>query len=200
MNKNSIGVGTVAAAIAVVIAWSSAVGAQDFLPYEGKNAVQEGEGGTKKVVDGVDFWADGAPPRPFKLLGFISDRRHKTGLIGMIRMSSLESDVAKLAKENGGDAVVLVASEAETVGSVGNTFGSAQGNANTIGRSTTMHATGSSTTMTANVQKQQTKYAVVKYLERKPPVATEPPPALSNERSSPDVGNPSSTPAPPANN
>lgn len=47
-------------------------------------------------------------------------------------MSSLENDVAKVAKENGGNAVIRVASEAETVGSVGNTFGSAQGNANTV--------------------------------------------------------------------
>ena len=40
---------------------ASAVDAQDFLPYEGKNAVREGDGGTKKVVNGIDFWADGAP-------------------------------------------------------------------------------------------------------------------------------------------
>ena len=84
----------------------------------------------------------------------------------MIRMSSLEGDVAKLAKENSGDAVILVASEPETVGSVANTFGSARGNAYTDGQSTTMHATGSATSISANVQKQQSKYAVVKYVER----------------------------------
>ena len=191
MMKNPILAGAVAASIAAVIGWSGAVDAQDFLPYEGKNAVQEGEGGTKRVVDGVDFWADGAPPRPFKLLGYISDHRHKTGLIGMIRMSSLESDVAKLAKENGGDAVILVASEAETVGSVGNTFGRAQGTANTTGQSATMHATGSATSMTANVQKQQSKYAVVKYVEREKAGAGEvqAPPATS-PRDPTDVGKP----------
>jgi len=116
MKENRRGVvGIVELMLAVALAWPTAVVAQEFLPYEGKNAVKEGEGGTKKIIDGVDFWADGAPPRPFKLLGYISDRRHKTGLVGMIRMSSLESDVAELAKKNGGDAVILVAAEAETV-------------------------------------------------------------------------------------
>jgi len=185
--KNSALYGAV---LAAVVFTSSLAFAQEFLPWEGKNAIQEGDGGTKKVVDGVDFWADGAPPRAFKLLGYISDRRHKTGLIGMFRMSSLEGDVAKLAKENGGDAVILVGSEAETVGTVGSSYGNAQGNANTVGGNTTMHASGWSTGSSAAVQKQQSKYAVVKYVEPRAPVATEPPPA------SVDAGNPPSAPAP----
>ena len=52
--------------------------AQEFEKWEGKPNVQEGNGGTKKVVNGIDFWADGAPPRRFVLLGYIQDRRHKT--------------------------------------------------------------------------------------------------------------------------
>lgn len=189
--KNNAAIGV----LLVAIVFTSCLAfAQEFLPWEGKNAIQEGEGGTKKVVDGIDFWADGAPPRPFKLLGYISDRRHKTGLIGLIRMSSLESDVAKLAKENGADAVILVGSEAETVGTVGSSYGSAQGNANTFGGNTTMHASGWSAGSSAAVQKQQSKYAVVKYVERKSPAATEPPPVSG------DVANPTSTPAAPASN
>jgi hypothetical protein len=196
MKKKLIGI---AAATAVVVVWAGTILAQEFLPYEGKNTIQEGEGGTKKVVDGVDFWADGAPPRPFKLLGYISDRRHKTGLIGMIRMSGLESDVAKLAKENGGDAVILVSSEAETVGTVGSGYGQAQGTANTAGGNTVMHGSGWSTGTSAAVQKQQSKYAVVKYVEQKAPAASEPAPSPSEVRSSPDAGSSaSSTPTVPA--
>ncbi len=82
-------------------------------------------------------------------------------------MSSLEGDVANVAKQNGGDAVIVVRSEAETVGTVGSTFGQAQGNAFRNGNSTTMNATGSSTSIAHNVQKQQSKYAVVQYVERK---------------------------------
>ena len=166
MRKSWTIVSITAIAMAFVVTLTTSVTAQEFLPYEGKNAVREGEGGTKKVVDGIDFWADGAPPRPIKLLGYISDRRHKTGLLGMVRMSSLESDIAAVAKKNGGDAVVLIAVEAETVGTVGSNYGSAQGSANTVGSNTTMRGSGWSTGMSAAVQKQQSKYAVVKYVER----------------------------------
>jgi|SRR5450755_1544395 len=46
-------------------------------------------------VEQTAFWS----PRQFKLLGYIEDRRHKTGLIGMMRMSGLEGDVADVAKQ-----------------------------------------------------------------------------------------------------
>lgn len=149
--------------------------AQEFLAFEGKNAVREGEGGTKKTVDGVDFWADGAPPYRFKLLGFITDRRHKTGLVGMISMSNLEGSIAEVAKKNGGDAVIQVSSEAETVGVVTNNYGSAQGSATTFGNTTSGSATGWSSGSAAKVQKQNSKFAVIKYMkESSAPAAGEP--------------------------
>jgi len=143
----------------------SAVNAQEFVAYEGKSALREGEGGTKKSVDGIDFWSDGAPPRKFLLLGFINDRRHKTGLFGMISMSNLESSVAEVAKKNGGNAVILVSSEAETVGMVGNSFGGAQGSATTVGNTTTGNAVGWQTGAASAVKKQNSKFAVVKYVD-----------------------------------
>lgn len=197
MKNNRPLLSAISLVLPLLVACSTVV-AQEFLPYEGKNTVQEGEGGTKKVVDGVDFWADGAPPRTFKLLGYITDRRHKTGLVGWIRMSSLDSDVAKLAKENGGDAVILVASEAETVGTVGSSYGSARGNANTVGGNTTMHATGWSTGSSAAVQKQQSKYAVVKYVEREKAVESKPQTPPSGEMKPVDDAKPSPTPAQPS--
>lgn len=135
-------VGAVALAVPVV------ADAQQFIAYEGKNTIHEGDGGAKKVVDGVDFWSDGAPPRRYQIVGFINDRRHKSGLFGAISMSGLDKDVASVAKQNGGDAVILVQSEAETVSAVaasngqpGFAFGAAH-----------------------RVQKQNSKFAVVKYL------------------------------------
>jgi hypothetical protein len=199
MTKNNHRLTTLLLMCGLAAGVAGAVRAQDFLPYEGKNAIREGEGGTKKVVNGIDFWADGAPPRQFKLLGYISDRRHKSGLIGMIRMSGLESDIADVAKQNGGDAVILVSSEAETIGSVGNTFGQVQANANSNGGNTTGHATGWSTGTTSAVQKQQSKYAVVKYIEAPKPDSGPPPPPFGEVKSSND-GNPTSVPpAQPAN-
>jgi hypothetical protein len=184
MNTNNQTFRSLLLACAIVAGVVGAVDAQEFLPYEGKNAIQEGDGGTKKVVDGIDFWADGAPPRQFKLLGYISDRRHKSGLIGMMRMSGLEADVANVAKQNGGDAVILVVSEAETVGTVGGSYGQAQGNANRVGGNTTFHGSGWSSGASSAVQKQQSKYAVVKYVEREKPAPSTVRP-LSNDTNEP---------------
>jgi len=144
--------------------FSSPIWAQEFLPYEGKNTVREGDGGTKKVVDGIEFWSDGAPPRPFKLLGYITDRRHKTGLLGMVRMASLESSIAEVAKSNGGDAVILVSSEAETVGVINNSSTSIDGTARTTGNTTSYNANANTSGFGTAVQKQQSKFAVVRYV------------------------------------
>ena len=138
--------------------------AQEFIVFEGKDTVREGDGGSKKVIDGMDFWVDGSPPKPFKLIGYITDRRHKTGLFGMISMSGLESSVVELAKKNGGDAVIQVSSEAETIGTAFNSTGTA--NVTSSGYGNTVRSSGFGTTsgFAAQVQKQQSKFAVVKYV------------------------------------
>ena len=144
---------------------ASTVSAQEFTAFEGKNAVREGDGGAKKTVDGIDFWSDGAPPYKFQVLGFITDRRHKSGLFGLVRMASLESDFAEVAKSKGGDAVILVSSDSETVGAVGASNGMATGTANSYGNSTSANVSGFSTGVTSAVQKQNTKYVLIKYLK-----------------------------------
>ena len=141
------------------------------LPTEGKRAVQEGEGGAKKTVEGIDFWSEGAPPKKFKILGFINDRRHKSGLVGMISMSNLESSVAEVAKKNGGEAVILVASGDETIGVVGNSFGGFNGNVNSFGNNTSFSGNGWQMGAGAAVKKQNSKFVVVKYLVEETPEA-----------------------------
>ena len=152
----------------------------DFVAYESKDSVREGTGGEKKTVDGVDFWANGAPPRKFQIIGFITDSRLKTGLIGMMRMSGLESSIAKEAKKAGGDAVILTDASAETTGYVGasqmnthvtsNTSGNfnatTSGNTTngTFGGTTNTQASSFGTHESFAVKKQHSKYAVVKYL------------------------------------
>lgn len=158
----------------------SIAAASDFVSYEAKDAIQEGTGGEKKNVDGVDFWSNGAPPRKFKIIGYITDARLKSGLIGMMRMSGLESSIAKEAKKAGGDAVILTNSEVETkfvshetsTNSTGTANTTGNMNATTSGNTTngtfgaTTNAVGHSTTSSydLHVEKQHTKYAVVKYL------------------------------------
>src|SRR5665213_3594899 len=99
--------GAALCAIAAIYAPISSAAFPQFLAYEGRNAIHQGQGGEKKTVNGVDFWSNGDPPHKFKVLGSLTDRRHETGLVGMVRMSTLESDNAKAARAAGGDAVIL---------------------------------------------------------------------------------------------
>ena len=76
----------------------------DFQPYEGKNNLYEGEGGTKVVVDGIDFWANGSPPRKFSIIGMVvSEVGSGIGDEAIIR-----SSVANEVKKQGGNAAVEV--------------------------------------------------------------------------------------------
>ena len=76
----------------------------DFQPYEGRNNRFEGEGGTKLVVDGIDFWANGTPPRKFSLVGMVvSEVGSGVGDEAFIR-----SAVAGEVKKHGGDEAIQV--------------------------------------------------------------------------------------------
>jgi hypothetical protein len=98
---------------------SASAWAQEFEAWEGEPVIHEGHGGTKQAVDGIDFWDRGEPPRKYKIIGYIHDRRHKSGIIGKISMSHLRADVAAAARQAGGDAVMPVSTNTETAGVVG---------------------------------------------------------------------------------
>ena len=123
--------------------------AQEFQAWEGKPVIHEGQGGTKEVVDGIDFWDRGEPPRKYQIIGYIHDRRHKSGIVGKISMSHLRSDVAAVAKQAGGDAVMPVSSTTDTVGAVG--YGHTVGNGGAVG-------------VGHSIQKEESEFAVIKYI------------------------------------
>lgn len=76
----------------------------DFQAYEGKNNLYEGQGGTKVVVDGIDFWANGSPPRKYSIVGVaVGEVGSGVGDESLIR-----SSVAKVVRKHGGDAAVQV--------------------------------------------------------------------------------------------
>src|SRR5271154_4996032 len=91
---------------AALLAGPAAWAGTGFLTYDGWDSVQQGQGGEKKVVAGVDFWMQGSPPRRFKILGSI-DGVARHGLMGRISFSSPDDDVAKQVQKAGGDAVIL---------------------------------------------------------------------------------------------
>ena len=162
----------------VVLGLSTEVArSQEFEAWQGKPVVHEGEGGTKQVVDGIDVWDRGSPPRKFVIIGYIHDRRLKTGLIGKIKMSHLNSDVAKIAKQAGGDAVIVVSSDVDTVGAVGGGFGSTNASAQAVGNSAYGHSNTSSFGFAGSVRKQESEFAVLKYLPDEPAAPPESSPA-----------------------
>jgi hypothetical protein len=100
--STSVRVLAAAAAGAVLLSGAAASAGVSYLTYEGWDAIQVGRGGEKKVVDGVDLWVDGAPPRRFKIIGTVEDdHRH-----GLVSLTSPEREIVRRARAAGGDALV----------------------------------------------------------------------------------------------
>lgn len=124
-----------------------------FKAYEGRGNVIEGRGGTRVVVDGMDIWENGDPPRKFKVLGLIEDERPG----GIIPMGQLQGDLVKKAREVGGQALIKINSQSQIMGYQTSGYASA----NTLGSST--RSTGTATTIAA--RKNFATFAVIQYLE-----------------------------------
>ena len=76
----------------------------DFQPYEGKRNLYEGDGGTKVIVDNIDFWANGSPPRKYSIIGMVvSEIGSGVGDEALIR-----SAVASEVKKRRGSAAIQV--------------------------------------------------------------------------------------------
>jgi uncharacterized protein YceK len=101
-------------AIASLIVALSGCATVNFQAYEGKNSVQEGQGGTKVVSDGVDFWANGAPPRKYLIIGVIDSEIGE----GLGDMAILRAAVASEVKKQGGNAAIQIDSAASFGGAV----------------------------------------------------------------------------------
>jgi hypothetical protein len=63
----------------------------DYQPVESSGPlVGQGQWGTRKVVNGVDIWTSGAPPRKYRVLGVINDTRDA----GPVPMAGYYSGIA----------------------------------------------------------------------------------------------------------
>lgn len=140
------------AALFALLVFSASVLALDFKRYYGRDAIVEGRGGEMEQIEGVDYWTNGDPPRRYEIIGYIEDRRHASGLIGMARLKSLPKQVARMAKENGGDAVIMVSSGDDVVGYASNAGATVNGN------------TAYGNSMTVPVAKRESRFAVIRYL------------------------------------
>jgi hypothetical protein len=124
----------------------------EFQTWEGRNSVVEGRGGTRKVVDGMDVWTYGDPPRRFQVLGIIQDNRPG----GIVPMAQMKHDIVAKARQSGGDAVILVSSQSQLAGYY------TASNATAYGYGNWASAYGSSTTVP--LTRHTATFVVIKYL------------------------------------
>jgi len=74
--------------------------------------VQRGSGGAFRMVDGIEFYQEGSPNRTYQVIGVITDSRPA----GPWTLGPRADTVAKLALQNGGQAVVQQSDVREFVG------------------------------------------------------------------------------------
>lgn len=125
----------------------------EYKAFEGKGNVIDGAGGTKIVVDGMEIWDNGEPPRKFKVLGIIADERPG----GLIPMAQLRGDMVKKAREASGDAIIQINSQSNIAGYY--TSGSASGYS--YGNSTKLHGSATTTAIRRNTA----QFAVIKFVD-----------------------------------
>jgi len=121
-----------------------------FMAYEGRDAIQDGVGGTKVTTDGIDFWTTGTPPHRFQVIGIIDDKRGGGWMAGKAIGAH---SIAKMIRDAGGNAALVLDQSSAVTGFVHGGQATAYGN--------TAYGSG----WTAAVEKISTRFVVVKYLD-----------------------------------
>ena len=71
-----------------------------FRPFEGNGSLIEGKGGTKNLVDGMEIWDNGDPPRRFSILGYLEVKAAFGADFNFLRRA------VGMARQYGGDAII----------------------------------------------------------------------------------------------
>jgi hypothetical protein len=134
--------------------------------------VAQGQWGTRKVVNGVDIWTSGEPPRKYRVLGVINDTRGA----GVVPMAGYYSGIAAKVKQYGGDAAIEMSSQRQYVGTAsfanattttsGGYTGTGYRSGNVVGVNGTVNTTSSTLASGTSVPlfKHHGQFLVVKYL------------------------------------
>ncbi len=122
--KNIIGIAGLT--LSVLLATTSVSAKQTWAAYEGRDAIQAGQGGTKVQKNGIDYWTSGTPPHRFQVLGMLTDARKDRIFDGDVIGSK---SIASKVKEAGGDAVIVMGASSQVSGysSHGNAFATGNG-------------------------------------------------------------------------
>lgn len=100
--------------VALTLVFLAGCATVDYQPYEGRDNLYEGNGGTKVVVDGVDFWANGTPPRKFSIVGIVTSEIGS----GYGDEAIIRSTVAGTVRQKGGDAAIQINNNSSFAGVV----------------------------------------------------------------------------------
>lgn len=100
--------------LALSLAAGGAAAASDFASYDGKDAIRDGQGGTKITTESVEFWTSGSPPHRYRILGVLTDSRGS----GLLSGSVTGSGVAKHVRALGGDAAIILSQDSQVRGAI----------------------------------------------------------------------------------
>ena len=93
---------TAQAALWIILALFLSGCATEYRPFV-QPVYATGAGGEMHSLHGMDLWTQGRPPRKFMVIGSIIDNRPSS----TIAMCFQGAQVVRLAKEQGGDALIL---------------------------------------------------------------------------------------------
>src|SRR5437762_12854974 len=136
----------------------------DYQPLEARApVVREGGYGTRKVVDGVDIWTTGEPPRKYQVLGIINDER----LQAPFEMERYYHDFAAKVKQAGGNGAIEAYSDSQITGIVTNSSTTTSGTVSAYGAGNVAFGqysgTSSTTGFAAEDRHHSARFVVVKY-------------------------------------
>jgi hypothetical protein len=89
------------AALVAVVPLLSGCQHTTYSNFQGTGPVQ-GQGGTVRIVEGIEIWENGTPDRRYSILG-VSDQQRKGS-----SDKKYDKELSKIAQEHGGNAVVIV--------------------------------------------------------------------------------------------
>ena len=72
------------AALVTILAFLTPAPAQagsEYSAYQGPDAIRTGTGGSSVTRNGVDYWTHGTPPRKYKVIGYLTNRRRVRALM-----------------------------------------------------------------------------------------------------------------------
>lgn len=75
----------------------------ELQPYVGPNAVRVGTGATLQVVNGMEVWKNGTPPRRYRILGVIEEEGGSRSTNGTVM-----ADLVRGARQAGASALIVM--------------------------------------------------------------------------------------------